>query len=87
MLQMCSRSVCSVIVLEELFVSVDYRFISTLPKKEQLQLDLSTPVGLPMLETPSRNRNGQLHSEGIPFGTIQAGQTSYKYASYKYTLT
>lgn len=79
MLQVCSRSICSVIVLEELLVSADYRFVSALLKKEQLQLDLLTPMGLPMLETPSRSRNGQLHSEGIPFGTIQAGQTSYKY--------
>lgn len=82
MLQVCSRSICSVIVLAELLVSAGDRFIPALSRKEQLQLDLSTPLGLPMSEAPSRSRNGQLYSEGIPFATIQAGQ-----ASYEYTLT
>lgn len=52
MLQVCSRSIFSVIVLVKLHVSAGYRFISALPKKEQLQLDLSTPMGLPILEAP-----------------------------------
>lgn len=57
MLQVCSRSICSVIVLEELLVRAGYRFIAALAKKEELQLDLSTPMGLPTLEAPSGSRN------------------------------
>lgn len=61
--------ICSIIVQVELLVSVGYRFVPALPKREQLQLDfLSNPVAMFMSEAPitlSRRKVDRIQGSSI----------------------